>query len=551
MGWKPQTPGEAPTLGWQVIDWIAEELNSPDSPERRPFILTREQEDFCLRWYEVDPATGRFRYDRGLIGRPRGWGKSPLLGAFALAEGLAPVLFDGWDADGQPVGKPWATLKQPLVHVAAVSEEQTNNTWSAILGMLDEAPALDDYPGLDPMLSGIILPSGRIDRVTAAYRTLKGARSVFAVLDQTEEWVPSNRGPTLAQTIRTNCDKMGGRTLESPNAFVPGEESVAEESANYASNIKAGKTRQDKLLYDHREAPASTDLTDRGSLIEGLRYAYGDSSDDPAGCLLHDPPCKPGWALIETFADRFWDPAYDVQQLRADFLNQITHASDSWLSRPEWMACQDLDKTVVPSDQVVLGFDGSRGRVRGRADATALVGCRVADGHVFEVRVWEAPTGPGNRDWLPPVTEVDATVRDCFDRWDVIGFYADPSGWTSQVAGWEAEYGPRLRVRSGRSPIAVWPRGKDTRAAQAVEETRQAVVGGELTHDGSAALTRHVLNARRRRSPGGYLLYKQYPESPAKIDAAYAMVMAWKARTDAVAAGAGLIRPRRQHAIFA
>ena len=37
----------------------------------------------------------------------------------------------------------------------------------------------------------------------------------------------------------------------------------------------------------------------------------------------------------------------------------------------------------------------------------------------------------------------------------------------------------------------------------------------------------------------GYLIYKAYPDSPDKIDAAYAAVMAWKARLDAVAKGVG------------
>jgi hypothetical protein len=47
---------------------------------------------------------------------------------------------DGWDAAGQPVGKPWSTMLTPLVHIAAVSEEQTNNTWQPLLEMLREGP---------------------------------------------------------------------------------------------------------------------------------------------------------------------------------------------------------------------------------------------------------------------------------------------------------------------------------------------------------------------------------------------------------------------------
>lgn len=537
MPWRPSEPGEVPTLGYYAIDWAAELLNSPDDPDGAPLVFTREQEDFLLRWYAINPVTGRFKYHRGLIGRPRGWGKSPLLGAIAIIEGLADIVPAGWDADGRPVGQPWSAIRTPLVHIAAVSEDQTKNTWDSLLEMLGDT-VIDAYPGLEPMATFVNFPVGKAEKIASSSKTVKGARPIFVSLDQTEVWVPSNGGKKLAQTLRTNAAKVGGRTLESPNAFTPGEESVAEESAAYAADIAAGRALNDGLLYDHREAPGDTDLTDRESIVAGLRFSYGDSSDDPRGCVLHDPPCPPGWAPIQGNADMFWDPANDVQQLRSDFLNQITHASDSWISRPDWMARYDPGLAVVPGDTVVLGFDGSRGRNRGNADATALVGCRVSDGFLFEVRVWEAPSGPANRDWLPPVHEVDAEVRRAFQTWRVVGFLADPSGWTGQVAAWEAEFGRRLKVKAtGNAPIAAWPRGKDTRVVEHVKRFREAVVNGELSHDGGASLTRHVLNARRRQVSSGYLLFKKYPDSPEKIDAAYAAVMAWKARIDAVSLG--------------
>ncbi len=460
-------------------------------------------------------------------------------------------MFDGWDADGQPVGKAWASIKTPLVHIAAVSEEQTRNTWQPLLEMLREGPVIDEYPGLEPMDSFVNLPRGQIRQITASARTVKGAPATFAVLDQTEEWVPSNGGKRLAQTIRTNTAKNGGRTLESPNAYIPGENSVAEGSAAYWSSIREGRVKNDGLLYDHREAPAETDMSDRESLVAGLRYTYGDSSAHPDGCIIHDPPCAPGHAELEPLVQTIWDPETDVQVARSDFLNQITHASDSWVSSPEWASRMDLDKVVEHGDTVVLGFDGSRGRNRGRADATALVGCRVSDGHMFEIRVWEQPAGPTGKDWTPSVIEVDAEVRRAFDTWKVVGFYADPSGWTSQVASWEAKFGKHLKVKATRdAPVSAWPRGKDSRVTEYVERFHAAVVNDEMTHDGSSALTRHMLNARRRTTRTGYLIFKAYPDSPDKIDAAYAAVMAWKARLDAVSQGIGVKRKGIRKAVL-
>lgn len=541
-------PGEVPTLGWYVLDWMTEYLARPAVDEYEPFVPYREQEDFILRWYQLDPATGRFVYGRGLLGRPRGWGKSPILGGLCIVEALADVVFDGWDADGQPVGRPWTTVRTPLVHVAAVSEDQTNNTWQPMLEMLrEEAPIHSAYPGLEPFDTVVNLPRGKIEKRTSSGRTVKGAPTTFAVLDQTEEWVPSNGGPALAQKIRTNTAKNGGRTIESPNAYIPGEGSVAEKSAETAVAAREGRTRLDQpILWDHREAPPETDMTDRASLVHGLRVSYGDASGHPDGCVIHDPPCAPGHVDLEAQIGIIWDPATDVQTARSDYLNQITHASDAWLSQPDWAACMDLDAVVSDGDAVVLGFDGSRGRARGKADATALIGCRIADGLLFEVRVWEQPAGPAGREWVPNPIEVDSEVRAAFDRWQVAGFYADPSGWGEHVARWEARFGKRLKVKATQSePIAVWPRGKTSNVGLAVEDFRQAVVNGEAKHDGAPTLTRHVLNARRRATRTGYLIYKAYPDSPDKIDAAYAAVMAWKARIDALAQGITGKRERR------
>ncbi|MCK7676348.1 hypothetical protein [Corynebacterium pygosceleis] len=549
MPWKPQHEDDFSTLGWQAIDWMTSYLARPDCTEYEPFIPYPEQEDFILRFYELDPATGRRKIHRGVISRPRGWGKSPFAGAMACLEALGPVRFGGWDADGQPVGVPWSEFRTPLVQVAAVSEEQTKNTWDAIQEMMQGPYLFDDYPGLEPMGSFINLPSGRIAPITSSGRSVKGARAVFAIMDQTEEWVRSNGGIDLATKMRSNAAKLGGSTLETPNAFIPGENSVAEQSAAFWSQIQEGVAKDDGLYFDHREAPADTDMSDRDSLMAGLRVAYGDASGHSGGCVIHDPSCPPGHVDLDRIVATVWDPATDPQVARSDFLNQVTHASDSWVSQPEIRSIIDRGRIVADGDPIVLGFDGSRGRAKGNPDATALVGMRVSDKHLFEVKIWErTPRDP--QDWQPPMVDVEATIRDCFERYNVVAFYADPSGWTGQVAEWEAAYHRKLKVKASRNaPIAAWPRGKDSRVCEYVEQLRQAVAAGEITMADSPALVRHLLNARRRQTRNGYLLYKAYPDSPDKIDGAYAAVMAYKACLDAIAAGAGKRRQRQRRKV--
>ncbi|MDX3324764.1 terminase [Streptomyces sp. ME02-6979-3A] len=518
-----------PTLGYDVIDWISEMLAAPDRGDYEPFLLYPEQEDFVLRYYELDPRTGKRRFRRGVISRPRGWGKSPFLAALAIVEALGPVVPDGWDADGQPVGKPWAEVRTPLVQIAAVSETQTKNTWTPLLEML-QGPVLDEYPGLEPLDTFVNLPRGRIEPITSSARTVKGNKPVFAVLDQTEEWVRSNRGNRLAETMRINAAKVGGTTIESPNAFIPGEGSVAEESAAFWTKIREGRAKDDGLFYDHREAPPETDMTDRQSLTAGLAFTYGDSADRNGGHVD-----------LDTIVATIWDPSTDPQTARADFLNQITHASDSWISQPEWAGVAAADKVVGRGEEVVLGFDGSRRRNRGVTDATALVGCRVSDGHLFLLGCWEQPDGPFGQDWQVPTVEVLATVEDAFRDYKVVGMYADPARWESHVAKWEADHGRRLKLKaSTQHPIEWWMTGgRSGHIVRALEKFRSSVVDGELTHDGSSVMTRHILNARRRESRSGIQIMKEHPDSSKKIDVAVAAVLAWQARVDAMAKGLG------------
>jgi hypothetical protein len=285
------------------------------------------------------------------------------------------------------------------VEIAAVSEDQVNtNTWSPLKDMLGNDKAYDEYPGLEVMQGFINLPYGKIQKRTAEATSAKGAPAHFVVCDQTESWVVTNLGQKLYKTLKNNVIKRGGTMLELPNAFTPGDGSVAETTMAAYRAILAGQTRLGSGVYfDHREAPPETDLTDRESLVAGLAYAYGDSADVPF-CSIHNPPCpNPGWVDLEQIADSIWEPDTDVQLAKSDWLNQITHASDSFLSQPAWKgALADPMRILGDRDMIVLGFDGSRGKAKGKPDATALVGCRVSDGHLFEIGVWEAGDIPSH-----------------------------------------------------------------------------------------------------------------------------------------------------------
>jgi hypothetical protein len=567
MPWKPAEPGERPTLGGIVLDWIEEYLSVVDGPATGdPLRFTDEQANFVLRLYELDPnfsdyaVRGRTINNgrlirRAILSRPKGWGKSPLVGALCIVEAIGPVVMDGWDANGRPVGRPWASTGiKPKVQIVAVSEDQTGNTWEPIVDMVRSSPTLLEDYDVDPMETFIGVPRGIIEPATSSGNSREGFRPVFTAMDQTESWTESNGGWKLARTVRRNIAKVNGCSVETPNAFVPGDNTVAEGSWKAAEAEKAGRTRSKGIYFDHREAPPETDPEDYDSLREGLRVAYGESADDNGG-----------WVNLDRIIAEYWDADTDPQDARRYFLNQIEHASDAWVSQREWALIKatyliegdEFDPAqpfrippLMPGDAITIGFDGSNGRAHSKPDATALIGCRIRDGHLFELGVWEAKLGEKN--WAPPVTEIDAVFRDAFKTYRVMAVNCDPSGWVEQVSTWEKDLGRRLRLKcSLQNPMMAWPKGKGTIVVEHVKRLQQAIENSgkredgevillpEVSHDGSASLTRHVLNARRRPVPRGYLIYKKYPESPDKVDAAYAAVMAYKARLECLARGIG------------
>lgn len=328
MTFKPETPGERPSLGEAVIGWIEESCASPASGEDM-VRLTREQDAFLLRFYELDPGTCTRRYRRGLLSRPKGWGRSPFLAMIAIAEAFGPVVPDGWDAQGRPVGRPWGSLRPPWVQLLAVSEDQTRNAWLPLLDMVRDGPLIG-IPGVDALATFVTLPhGGRLEYVTASAVSREGNRPVFAILDQTESWTTRNGGVRLAAAVRRNLGKTDGSSIEAPNAYKPGSGSVAEQSFAFAR----AAVREQGLLFDHREAPA-VDLADDDAISSALRYAYGDSAAHPDGCVLHTPACAaPSWgAPLHRIARERLDGSTSPQDFRQFFLNQPTAASDAYIT---------------------------------------------------------------------------------------------------------------------------------------------------------------------------------------------------------------------------
>lgn len=494
-----------PSLGWDLAD-ILDEL----WPAQK---LIEEQARKLIRWYRLEPDGSRF-YRRGQLMGPKGVGKSPEGARIAFLELSGPVTFAGWDAQGEPVGKPWDS---PVVQIAAVSEDQADNTYGALLELLtlDDGRVADLF-GLDAGQTRVLRkgqPSARIDAVTAASGTREGQRVTFGLFDETHLWTPSTGGHKLAATIRRNAAKMGGTTLETTNAYDPNLRTVAQ------ATDEAVEADSEGVFQWKPQAPHVTSLANRRELRSALKKVYDGAH----------------WIDVDRLIADIHDPDTAEDDARRFFLNEIIKTADSAWSSEDWAALTDASRVVADREPISLGFDGARFH-----DATALVGCTLADGHLFVVDVWAKPDATD--DWSVDALAVDSTVRATLERFDVVRFYADPPYWQDEIARWSADYGAKV--------VAEWWTNRDKMMAWATRRFTEGVNGQTLTHDGDSRLAEHVSNAKKRptnvRDGEGRFMWtirKSHDRSPLKIDAVMAAILALEARADALTAG---WKPKRQ-----
>lgn len=522
MPWRgAEYDGEFPSLGWQVLDWCAEHLPSPRDPAK-PLIFTDEQARQILRWFEIDPRSGRLRYRRGYSRRSKGWGKSPVEAAKCIAEFVGPVRFDGWDANGEPVGRPWGGADDPLpwVQVAAVSEDQTENTWSVVHYLLTEndGRAADDLR-VDPGLTRCFLkdkPGARMEPVTAAAGSREGQPITYAALDETHLWTPRNGGVKLANTVRRNVGKMGGRSYETTNSFVPGEGSVAEGSwkavRDGAPGVFADEVESPRQIG---ETPVSASAPDE-VLEQALAVAYGAS----------------WWVDKRRLVAEIRDPDTKWEDACRFYFNWNTKGGGAAVASQRW--AELIGAGEVPDGaRIGLGFDGSISD-----DSTFLVGCTDA-GKLFVVGAWERPRHDDGRpvkDWRVPRLEVGEAVRGAFGRWDVGRMFGDPPKWATELEVWAEEFRLPGKTVEERERVLAFDTYQTARFARAVDRFLTGVREGAVSHDGDARLTAHVEAAQLKKVKLAadesdqrtlYVLVKG--EDGRKIDGAVAAVLAYEA----------------------
>jgi phage terminase large subunit-like protein len=246
-----------------------------------------------------------------------------------------------------------------------------------------------------------------------------------------------------------------------------------------------------------------------------------------AGFEDHPVDCRHCWELANPALGDFLavdgleavlPPKMRESSFRRARLCQLTdQLEEAWLPPGAWAATTDATRGVEDGAEVVLAFDGSF-----NGDTTVLTVATVDQRpHLDLVELWEAA---GHQ---VPIVDVEAAIRAACRRWRVLEIAADPFRWARSLQLLDGEGFPVLEYP--QSPSRMMP---------ATSRFYEAVVNGQLTHSGDSRLARHIGNAVLREDARGARLAKERRDSPRKIDAAVAAVMAH----DRAAALAGVTR---------
>lgn len=546
-----------PSLGREVCDFIEDRgIYGPGSLQGYAYDIDPEFRAFLYRCYEVYPAivskafagggpglivkdrhpwAGRRRFKRVALSVRKGLAKTEkeALVVYAELHAEGPVRCDGFDASGDPVGRP---VISPYIPMLAYSVDQVEElAYGALRYIVENGPDADLF---DASLERVmrIDENGREDGkalpLAQSPNSRDGARTTLNAFDEPHRlYMPRHKA--AHNTMDANLPK---RPLEDPwslyvgTAGEPGQGSVAEDLHTEAQKIHEGKLDDPRLFYLYRtDDKPKRDLTDKAERILAITEATG-----PAG--------EWGPGQFDDIASQWDREGADLNYLERVWLNRWIRSNEQAFDVKRWAQLQHLEgdpakglrPRISPRALVTVGFDGARLR-----DSTALTVTDIVTGTQEVWGLWEQDLD--DPDWEVPAEEVDQAVTQVFKHFKVWKMYGDPPYWTTELGTWSGRH---------KGLVEEWWTNRLKPMAYAIRAYEEAMASGAVgwaaADPWAADFGRHVGNAGKKvlnnilddRGNPMHILTKIHPDR--KFDIAMSAVLSWQARLDALAAGIGV-----------
>jgi hypothetical protein len=362
--------------------------------------------------------------------------------------------------EGEPVGRP---LTYAEILCVATEEGQAGNTYDVIYYTLHPETCspelLTDFGRLDVGLTRINLPDRRgfIEPVTSADTSADGAKSTFIVADETHLWI-LQRLHRLHGVMTRNLLKRkvaSGWMLETSTMYAAGEGSVAEGTHAYAQGSSRSRRH---LLFDHRQASESWDISIRKERLSALREAYGPAA---------------AWMNLEAIADSYDDPQVSHAEFCRFWLNQpvpLVNPNDGAIDAVTWADLLNMLAPAPTAATVVLDVSPDR---RSASIGTASEG---SEGRTL----WMVETAGGTA-WVVPKLKL---IRDAQN---VLEVALNPRGQAAVLI-------PEL-IAAGIPYEELKTADLGASCAQSITDIEQ----GRIEHVGQTELDAAVMNARTIR----------------------------------------------------
>jgi phage terminase large subunit-like protein len=390
---------------------------------------------------------------------------------------------------------------RPEILLAAPSDKVAGRLFDAAARFVRRSPALSELVRVRDHAGELVREDGMgiLYRLSSDPSRLHGYNATHVVVDELAQWTTPNLRRAYAALT------SGGGARSAPQVFTI--TTAGEASQRHDSLLgKLLDAAADAVDVERQPGLTIARLHEAATLVWGYEAPTVDPHDVKAMKLANPA----SWITTDFLRRQAEDPELtDAQVLQLH--GCVWAATDStWIAPQEWASRAAVERSLRSGEQVVLGFDGSY-----RRDATALVACSL-DGFLSPLAIWERPER-ASPDWKVPRDEVEDTIAEAMERFEVLELACDPPGWHAEIDGWRDAYG---------DVVVEFATNVRARMAPACDRLRVAVLEGDASHDGNPVLARHIGHCITKLTAAGPIITKE--TDARKIDAAVAAVVAFE-----------------------
>jgi phage terminase large subunit-like protein len=446
----------------------------------QPFQLERWQQQFLREFYRRDKH-GRRVYQRGVLGVPRGNGKTPLAAALGLYELLART-------------------DVPEIYCAAASKEQAGIALGFARDFVEQGPLIDwvqvkrtlTCPGSGGLMQ-VISSEGRMQH---------GRMPAVALID--ELWA------FLTERERQTYTALASALHKRVDAYL-----LAITTAGYKQNSLLGDIYQAALNGPDVKTSRNGCLTvakdiDNGQLLWWYGAPEGATIDDPKIWRAANPA---SWLNPHDLKHQLADPGLGEHEFRRLHLNQWTKQRNAWLPDRCWHNLRS-DLEIPKGGAIYVGVD-----VGITHDTTAVCLAHVhEDGRIIlRAHVWAAQTDVDAHVYMGGgavrLEAIEDFIRQLARDYQLRELAYDPHFFARSAQLLEDEGITTVEFHPASGPMA-----------DAYQAFYQLAKEGRLTHNGDPILTDHIDATGAVKTERGWKLHKL--NNSRRIDAAIAAVLA-------------------------